>query len=101
MLIVLWHPVTLGEFLEKLVPDFRDLQRSSNWTLIFSLSTLKDIIPHCHFECWHYFVKACYLISQREISVKEVEEADDYLDLFCKKFEKLYSKQHGSSEVHS
>lgn len=71
-----------------------------NWTLIFSLSALKDILPHQHFDCWHYFVKACYLVCRREISVEEVEEADGYLDLFCKKFEVLYSKKYCTINLH-
>lgn len=71
-----------------------------NWTLIFSLSALKDILPHQHFNCWHYFVKACHLMCRQEISVEQVEEADNYIDLFCKKFEQLYTAQYCNINLH-
>ncbi len=29
-----------------------------NWTIVFSLYSLKDILPHRHYNCWQLFVKA-------------------------------------------
>lgn len=34
-----------------------------NWTLIFSLVTLKEIIPDQHYKFWWIFVQACQLIA--------------------------------------
>ena len=100
-------PSDIGRIPGKIASGFSGFtaEQYRNWTLIFSLSALKDILPNRRFECWHYFVKACYLICRREISVEEAEEADGYLDLFCKRFEELYSKksavQWSSEVVHS
>lgn len=30
-----------------------------NWTLLFSVYALKDVIPDEHLECWRKFVLAC------------------------------------------
>ena len=95
-------PSDIGRIPGKIASGFSGFtaEQYRNWTLIFSSSALKDILPHQHFDCWHYFVKACYLICRREISVDEVEEADGYLDLFCKKFEELYSKKYCTINLH-
>ena len=31
-----------------------------NWTLLYSLYSLKEILPHQHYACWKLFVKACF-----------------------------------------
>ena len=95
-------PSNIGRIPGKIASGFSGFtaEQYRNWTLIFSLSALKDILPQQHFDCWHYFVKACYLICRREISVEEVEEADGYLNLFCKRFEELYSKKYCTINLH-
>ena len=92
-------PSDIGRIPGKISSGFSGFtaEQYRNWTLIFSLSALKDILPRQHFDCWHYFVKACYLICRR---VEEVEEADGYLNLFCKRFEELYSKKYCTINLH-
>ena len=63
-----------------------------NWTLIFSLVILKDILPNQHYQCWWIFVQACLLICSRAITQIKVADLDSFLIRFCKKFEELYGK---------
>ena len=65
-----------------------------NWTLLFSLFSLKGILPHSHYNCWQLYVKACHLICSRSISTKQVKDADMLLNEFCVTFERLYGKKY-------
>lgn len=38
-----------------------------NWTLYFSLFALKDTLPRQHFNYWHLFVMACFLLCCRSV----------------------------------
>lgn len=58
-----------------------------NWILIFSLYSLKEILPYQHYRCWHLFVKACY--CRRSIEIAELEEGDRLLWNFVSNF-KIY-----------
>ena len=95
-------PNDVGRIPGKIASGFSGFtaEQYRNWTLIFSLSALKDKLPHQHFSCWHYFVKACHLMCRREISVEQVEEADNYIDLFCTKFEQLYTAKYCNINLH-
>lgn len=58
-----------------------------NWTIIFSLSCLKDILPHNHYNCWQLFVKACYLLCRCTIILDQLHTADQ----FCKSFKQQFT----------
>ena len=47
-----------------------------NWTLLYSLYSLKEILPHQHYACWKLFVKACFFLCRQSISQSDVDEAD-------------------------
>lgn len=62
------------------------------WTTISSPIVLKGILPNNDLSCWLLFVNACRLLMTRIITVDNIAQADEYLTLFCKKFESLYGK---------
>ena len=39
-----------------------------NWTIFFSLFSLKDLLPTQNYDCWHHFVKGCFLLCRRTIN---------------------------------
>ena len=71
-----------------------------NWTLLFSLYSLKDILPYSHYNCWQLFVKACHLLCRRTITSKEISDADMLLNEYCLTFENLYGKEHCNINLH-
>ena len=63
-----------------------------NWTNLFSLICLRNLLPSDHLRCWRYFVRASRLLCQMKITVAELKLADAYLLQFCIQAEKLYGK---------
>ena len=63
-----------------------------NWTIIFSMYALKDILPSEHLACWQQFVLACCYLCNRFISQNDIIVADQLLIKFCKSFERLYGE---------
>ena len=61
-----------------------------NWTLLFSVYALHEILPEEHLECWRKFVLACRRLCSRYISEGNAKVADIMMTDFCKKFENLY-----------
>jgi len=64
-----------------------------NWTLVFSVVTLKGIIPAPDLQCWQLFVRACSILCSKLISKRDADLADQYLLMFCRKFQALYGPQ--------
>lgn len=71
-----------------------------NWTLLFSLYALKDIVPDEHLKCWKNFVIACLYICNQAITVADLTVIDKYLLKFCKSFEKLYGSDAVTPNMH-
>ena len=71
-----------------------------NWTLLYSLCSLKGILPYRDYDCWLLFVKACHSLCRRSITLRELENADTHLLEFCQQFEKLYGKEHCTVNIH-
>ena len=95
-------PNDIGRIPGKIASGFSGFtaEQYRNWTLIFSLSSLKGLLPHQHFDCWHLFVKACHLLCRRVISLEELKEADTLLETFCMKFEQYYGKKYCNMNLH-
>ena len=64
-----------------------------NWTNIYSLMVLYDILPSDHLNCWRYFVLASRILCQMKISDAEIKLADAFLLQFCCKVEMLYGRE--------
>ena len=71
-----------------------------NWTLLFSVYALKNVIPDEHLECWRKFVLACRRLCSRYISLGNAKVADGLLISFCKKFEELYGQEFVTPNMH-
>ena len=61
-----------------------------NWTIIFSVYALYDILPDEDMKYWRYFVLACYYLCNRVISEDHLIVAGNFLKKFCISFENLY-----------
>lgn len=75
-------PTDIGRIPSKIASGFSSFtaEQWRNWILIYSLCSLKEVLPHQHYDCWLLFVQ-------------ELDKADDFLMDFCSTFESLYGKQ--------
>jgi hypothetical protein len=71
-----------------------------NWTNLFSLIALRDILPSDHFQCWGHFVLASRLLCQMRISDVDIKLADALLLQFCRRAERLYGKEVTTPNMH-
>lgn len=71
-----------------------------NWTNLYSLMVLYDILPPDHLRCWRYFVLASRILCQMKISDHEIKLADAFLLQFCSLVEKLFGKQVITPNMH-
>lgn len=68
-----------------------------NWTCIYSLYALYDILPKEHLDCWCLFVNACNLIRQPLLTINKT---DELLVKFCQAVETLYGAQTCTINLH-
>ena len=71
-----------------------------NWTCIYSLYALKEILPGDHYNCWVLFCQACIVLLQPVIHDSELHEADEKLVRFCKTFQNLYGAHKCTPNMH-
>ena len=71
-----------------------------NWTIVYSLVALKDILPPDHYDCWSYFVQACQYLSSRAIHPAVLNQAHSLLVRFCQCFEALYGSVSCTMNMH-
>lgn len=50
-----------------------------NWTNLYSIMALHDILPAEHFQCWKYFVQASRILCQMSITDAQIKLADAFL----------------------
>ena len=95
-------PSDVGRIPSKIASGFSGFtaEQWRNWTLIYSLCSLKGILPHRHYDCWLLFVKAVSILCQRQVTITEVERGDALLMDFCEVFESLYGKEQYTINLH-
>ena len=71
-----------------------------NWTLIYSLFCLRDLLPESHLRCWQTFVLACQYICCPILSKTDIVKADLLFVKFGKKIEQLYGKKFVTPNMH-
>lgn len=71
-----------------------------NWIQLYSLCSLKDLLPPLDYHCWHLFVKACNLLCRRSITLTQLDEADTLLLDFCLNFKQLYGANSCTINIH-
>ena len=84
-------PADIGRIPYKLGSKFAGLKADQwkNWTLYFSLYSLKEILPHRDYRFWQTFVKLCYFLCQREIDRTKLSVIDEMIKKFCTSFHDL------------
>ena len=95
-------PSDVGRIPSKIASGFSGFtaEQWRNWTLIYSLCSLKGILPHRDYDCWLLFVKAVSILCQRQVTITEVERGDALLMDFCEVFESLYGKEQYTINLH-
>lgn len=95
-------PSDVGRLPNKIASGFSGFtaEQWRNWTILFSLASLKTILPRVHYDCWHYFVKACHLLCRRVITHQQVDQADKLLQSFLNCFEQIYGKRYCNTNLH-
>lgn len=71
-----------------------------NWTLIYSLFCLRNVISAKYLNHWSMFVNACLLLCKRSIDESDAAEAHNLLRMFCLNFVSLFGYQHCTPNMH-
>ena len=50
-----------------------------NWTILYSIITLHDILPPQHMACWKLFVSACTILCSPIITISEINHVQQLL----------------------
>ena len=95
-------PSEVGRIPSKIASGFSGFtaEQWRNWCVIYSLCSLKGLVPHRDYGCWLLFVKAVNLLCQRSITIADLEKGDSLLVEFCSKFEELYGKDYFTINMH-
>ena len=81
-------PIDIGRIPGKIASGFSSFtaEQWRNWTLIYSLCSIKEILPHRDYDCWLLFVKSTSLLCRRAITLQKLDKADALLMDFCEMF---------------
>ena len=95
-------PTNVGKIKHKISSEFSNLNANEwkNWTLLFSLPSLYDILPEDHLTCWHYFVSACNIYCSATVSLADIDKAHDFMQRFFKAAESLYGRSFLTLNTH-
>ena len=95
-------PTDLGNIPHKVGSGFSNLtaDQLKNWTLVFSMFALLNILNEQQRKCWQKFVLACRWLCSKILTVHNVQVADNLLLAFCQSFERLYGEQRVTPNMH-
>jgi hypothetical protein len=95
-------PPTVGRIPLKIASSFAGFTANQfqNWTNIFSLMVLHDLLPTDDFECWRHFVLASRLLTQMHLSLNDIQLADALLLQFCRRIERMYGRSVVTPNMH-
>ena len=95
-------PLDIGRIPYKIESSMASLTADQwkNWTCIYSLYALHNILPPEHLNCWWLFVQACNLICHPILSNDTICKIDELLLSFCKTFERLYGNDSCTINIH-
>ena len=95
-------PLDVGRIPHKIESSMSSLTADQwkNWTCIYSLYILHDILPQEHLNCWWLFVQACIVICHPILTNEAISKIDELLLSFCKTFENLYGKDLCTINIH-
>ena len=92
----------IGRIPRKITSSFASLTADEwkNWTLLFSLISLSDILPLEHLECWQLFVSACNIYSSSILMPNDIDHAHDLMCRFFATAEQLYGAKFLTINTH-
>ena len=95
-------PSDIGRIPYKIASGFASFTADQwkNWTLIYSLVALKNILPFTDYTCWKMYVEACSLVCSKAISLDAVNRCNDLLVSFCTGFQRLYGAEKCTPNMH-
>ena len=95
-------PQGIGRVPHKIHSKFSGLTADQwcNWTNLYSLYALRDILPPEHYRCWAMFVEASVILCQFSIKRSDLSFADTRLMQFCELFEELYGSENCTPNMH-
>ena len=71
-----------------------------NWIIVYSSIVLKTVLPEPDYNCWLLFVRACSLLLSGAITFSNIEQADEFLCMFCSRFQELYGEESCTFNMH-
>ena len=88
-------PSDIGRIPFKISSGFNSLNTDQwkNWTLIYSLVALKDVIPGAHYSLWLQSVEVCKLMCSRALFISNETVLDETLMSFCQLFADIFGNQ--------
>lgn len=95
-------PSEVGRIPTKILNGFAGFTADQwkNWVCVYSLFSLKGIIPSNHYTMWADFVQACQILCSKVITIEECSAADEKLMSFCKRFQELCGKNKCTPNMH-
>ena len=95
-------PNHVGRLPRKISSGFSNMTADEwkNWTILYSLIALHDIIPPDHLKCWELFVSACTILCSSTITLNEIDQAQKLLHEFLCSAETLYGSKFFTINTH-
>lgn len=95
-------PVEIGRLPKAISSNYGSYtaEQWKNWSLIYSLHALKDILSDQHFKCWQTFVLACRYLCKPVLCPDDIARADMLLLKFCKGSQALYGSSYCTPNMH-
>ena len=86
-------PSNIGHISRKILSGFANMTADEwkNWTILYSVIALHDILPSEHMACWQLFFSACNILCSPIISVSEIDHVQQLLHEFFVSVEGLGS----------
>lgn len=90
-------PASMGRIPRKIRTSFSGFtaEQWKNWTNVFSLMALKDVIDDKFVFHWAEFVEGSRLLCMTQLTEEDINKIDACFNNFCLKFEQLYGKGPG------
>ena len=96
-------PQDIGWIPQKIASNFGGFTGNQwkNWTELFSLIVLGDVLTNEDLECWRHFVLASRLLSKPTLTNDDLLLADALLMEFCRRCVRLYGEEVATPNIHS
>ena len=95
-------PNTVGRIPKKIFNSYASFtaDQFKNWSNLFSLPSLRNVLMNDHWECWKHFVIASRILCQQRLSKTNINLADALLLQFCRRMERLYKESSITPNMH-